>query len=282
MAPGHIMPSGSAVPVDGGYRVSGQWGYATGILHADWVLFSAPVTGHGKNATPDLRRFYVPVEDCEIVDGWDVSTMAATGSYDMALDDTFIPEYRQVKIADVIAQTSPGLAINQGPLWRMPFISFTSLIAVAPMIGGAEAMFALTSDILKTKVGAQSGIVQQAAMAQQIRMARIQMTIKSMLALWENALDFVWEKTVSGAPLTMEERAEARVIAAHAAKICDQAANELAVAAGSRGIFNDAPLQRFRREINALATHAFFDYDHLASLYGGTLLGADLPPHAMI
>jgi len=282
MAPGHIMPSGSAVPVDGGYQVSGQWGYATGILHADWVLFSAPVTGHGKNATPDLRRFYVPVEDCEIVDGWDVSTMAATGSYDMALDDTFIPEYRQVKIADVIAQTSPGLAINQGPLWRMPFISFTSLIAVAPMIGGAEAMFALTSDILKTKVGAQSGIVQQAAMAQQIRMARIQMTIKSMLALWENALDFVWEKTVSGAPLTMEERAEARVIAAHAAKICDQAANELAVAAGSRGIFNDAPLQRFRREINALATHAFFDYDHLASLYGGTLLGADLPPHAMI
>ena len=27
-------------------------------------------------------------------------------------------------------------------------------------------------------------------------------------------------------------------------------------------------LQRFRIEINALVTHAFFDYDHLASLHG--------------
>lgn len=285
MAPGHIMPSGTAIPVDGGYRVSGRWGYATGILHADWVLFSAPVTaksGKQPKGAPDLRRFYVPVEDCDIMDGWDVSSMAATGSYDMGLTDVFVPEHRQVKIASVIAQTSPGLELNKGPLWRTPFVSFTSLIAVAPMIGGTEALFEFTSDILKTKVGAQSGARQQQLMTQQVRLARLKMTLKAMRCLWQEELDFVWEKTTGGAALSLAERAEARMVAAHCARICDDIANELAVSVGSRSIFNDAPMQRFRREINALATHAFFDHDHLASLYGGTLLGADLPAHAML
>ena len=38
MAPGQVMPSGLAVPVDGGFQLSGRWGYATGIQHGDWML----------------------------------------------------------------------------------------------------------------------------------------------------------------------------------------------------------------------------------------------------
>jgi 3-hydroxy-9,10-secoandrosta-1,3,5(10)-triene-9,17-dione monooxygenase len=84
---------------------------------------------------PDLRRFYVPVEDCDILGTWDVSAMAATGSFDMGLNDVFVPEHRQIKIASVLARTSPGLALNEGPLWRVAFITFASLGAVGSMIG---------------------------------------------------------------------------------------------------------------------------------------------------
>jgi hypothetical protein len=138
-------------------------------------------------------------------------------------------------------------------------------------------MFHMVAEILKTKVGAQSGARQQALITQQVRMARLQMGLRAMVRLWEEELDLVWEKVTGGIELREGERAGARMVAAQFARVCDDIANELAVSVGSRSIFNASPVQRFRRDINALATHAFFDHDHLASLYGRTLLGLDLP-----
>src|SRR3546814_17913129 len=33
---GAFNPPGTAIPVEGGYRVTGKWPYASGIRHADW------------------------------------------------------------------------------------------------------------------------------------------------------------------------------------------------------------------------------------------------------
>lgn len=288
MAPGVIVPGGVARPVTGGFELSGEWRWLTGILHADWVLFSSPVIEEGGTAENighhgrDLRRFFVPVEECEIMNTWDVSAMSASGSHDMKLDKVFVPEHHQIKVANVANRTSPGLEINKGPLWQVPFITFASLGAVGPMIGGTEGLLEMITEILKTKVGAQTGNHQQKLMTQQVRIARLTMSLKSLIKLWEDELDFVWDKVTRGKEITLEERVEARMIVAHCAKGCDGIANELVVAAGSRSIYNDSHIQRFRREINALATHAFFDHDHLGSLYGSTLLGLDLPPQLLI
>lgn len=283
MAPGHLFPSGEAIPVDGGYRLTGRWGYGTGMLHADWVLFSAPVKGGNDGwDSHDLRRFFVPIADCEILDTWNVTAMQATGSCDMRLNDVFVPEHRQVKATELISGTAPGMKINKGPLWRVPFITFATLAGMAPMIGGTEGLFEICADILKTKVGAQSHARQQELMTQQVRMARLKMDLKSAIALWENELDTVWERISGGGEMTLAERSEARMVTAYCARTCDAIANELAASVGSRSIFNDSPVQRFRREVNSLATHAFLDFDHLGSLYGQTLLGLELPPGTLL
>lgn len=283
MAPGHLFPTGEAIPVDGGYRLTGRWGYGTGMLHADWVLFSAPVKG-GRDTwdSTDLRRFYVPIGDCDILDTWDVTAMQASGSWDMRLDDVFIPEHRQVKAAELISGTAPGLIINKGPLWRVPFVTMATLAGIGPMIGGAEGMFEICAEILKTKVGAQSHARQHELMTQQVRMARLKMELKAAISLWEEELDFVWERISGGGKMELSERAEARMVTAHCAKTCDALVNELAASVGSRSIFTDSPVQRFRREVNSLATHAFFDFDHLGSLYGQTLLGLELLPGTLL
>src|SRR5262247_1084311 len=68
---GTFMPGGQAVPVDGGYRVSGRWAFASGIRHAQWVTAMAPMARTGATA-PALRRVVMPVTAVQIHDNWQV------------------------------------------------------------------------------------------------------------------------------------------------------------------------------------------------------------------
>src|SRR5215475_8643109 len=66
-AAGAFMPSGPAVPVEGGHRVSGRWAFASGIRHAQWVSATTRVVGDGA-AAPTLRRVVMPVAAVHIHD----------------------------------------------------------------------------------------------------------------------------------------------------------------------------------------------------------------------
>lgn len=41
LAPAVFAPTGKAVKVNGGYRVSGCWSFASGISHSNWIMLSA-------------------------------------------------------------------------------------------------------------------------------------------------------------------------------------------------------------------------------------------------
>ncbi len=47
---GVLRPSGRAVPVDGGYRVSGRWGFASGCTYADHLYGTCVVERRGRRA----------------------------------------------------------------------------------------------------------------------------------------------------------------------------------------------------------------------------------------
>ena len=277
MAPGQVMPSGKAVEVEGGYRVSGRWGYATGILHGDWMLFSAPVEGSG-----EIRRFYAPISEFEILDTWHVSAMKATGSHDVQAEDMFVPAYRSVLVSDLREGRAPGLAINHGPLWRIPLLSFMSLGAVMPLVGGAEALFGIVQDMLRAKVGAYSGAKQAELMTQRVRMSRLDYQLRSTILMHEKATEQIWQAVQNGQPISREWRAEIRMVIAQTAANCRAIVDELALAAGSRGNYFKSPVQRIHRDVSALSTHALFEYDHLNNMHGGVILGAGLPEGAML
>ena len=41
------FPPSPAVPVDGGYRVSGQWAFGSGCQHTHWLQTMGIITDHG-------------------------------------------------------------------------------------------------------------------------------------------------------------------------------------------------------------------------------------------
>lgn len=78
---------GVAVPDDGGFRVTGNWSFASGLLHGNYIHTLAIVEGTG-----EPRIFVLPVEKAKLLGNWDVMGLRATGSIDYSIDDVYVPE----------------------------------------------------------------------------------------------------------------------------------------------------------------------------------------------
>ena len=84
------------MPAEGGYRFTGQWPFASGCNHADYIDSAAfvepPPNGGPSNDTPRIRFGVVPADDVEILDTWHVSGLKGTGSHDSQVSDLFVPQ----------------------------------------------------------------------------------------------------------------------------------------------------------------------------------------------
>ena len=107
-APGFIIPGGVAKPVPGGFRLSGHWRYGSGFPHAQWILLSAFELVNGEKGL--LRRFALPIGDCTAQNNWQVSGLAATGTWDCLLDCVFVPKHRSIPAAGLLDGTAPALS----------------------------------------------------------------------------------------------------------------------------------------------------------------------------
>jgi alkylation response protein AidB-like acyl-CoA dehydrogenase len=95
---GQGAPLGTAVPDGDGYRLSGHWHYASGLLHSNWIHTGATVMENGAprmlpgGKHPDVRIFILPVERARLAGNWDVMGLRATGSVDYVIDNVYVPE----------------------------------------------------------------------------------------------------------------------------------------------------------------------------------------------
>src|SRR5713226_1672691 len=90
--------AGRGVAVEGGIRVTGRWGFATGSRHATWLGAHVPVfePDGAPQRRPDgsavTRTVLFPKTRARIIDNWQVIGLRGTGSDSYALDDLFVPQ----------------------------------------------------------------------------------------------------------------------------------------------------------------------------------------------
>jgi indole-3-acetate monooxygenase len=95
---GMILPTGAGVRVEGGYKVTGTYAFASGSNHASYIGAGFVVNDDegnplpGENGFPVCRIAFVPRDQVEFLGGWDVMGMVATGSYNYKVVDLFVPE----------------------------------------------------------------------------------------------------------------------------------------------------------------------------------------------
>ena len=82
---GVFAPSGSIVPADDGYRVSGRWSFASGCEHAD-VLYANCVDADG-----ELRMALLAPDDVQVEDTWTAAGLCGTGSHHFRVADRVVP-----------------------------------------------------------------------------------------------------------------------------------------------------------------------------------------------
>jgi alkylation response protein AidB-like acyl-CoA dehydrogenase len=88
---------GVATKVEGGYRISGRWAYASGCHHADWMVANGRISENGElRKTPagnvGLYSFLIPPSNVTLLDTWYTTGMRGTGSHHFEATDVFVPE----------------------------------------------------------------------------------------------------------------------------------------------------------------------------------------------
>ncbi len=279
IAPGALAPKGRAVPVEGGYRVTGRWEWGTGVMHADWVMVGA-LTPAESSGDIELCMFIVPRSEARVIDTWQTAGMVGTGSNDIALDDVFVPAHRRQNIADMRAGFSPGAQFHQSATYRMPMLPVLGLTAAAPAVGGARKAVALFQERLSQRAVYGTTTKQAEKPMSHVRLGMLRERIASLESKLKATAREVMRWGESGEPCPELDRAQLRMHIASVVRESRDIVRDAMEASGAHAHFLDNPLQRIHRDVHTLSCHTVFDLDLAAEQYGRLLLG--LPANAPV
>jgi alkylation response protein AidB-like acyl-CoA dehydrogenase len=262
---GVFAPSGVADPVDGGYRVSGRWGFASGCLHADWLY------GNCLEDVDGLRRMRTavfPVSEIAIEDTWTVSGLCGTGSHHFTADEVFVP------IARTCATLEAEPCVDV-PLVRIPTPPLFALAITSIALGVAQGAL---DDILEL-AGGKTPLLAGAPLAAnplfQNQLANADTDLRAARGLAYQEACAAWAAAVDRTPFTMEHRARIRATAAWATARATAVVDFAYHAGGGSALYAGNPLQRRLRDIHAITQHFLVKPDTLTTV-GAVLAGQDV------
>jgi alkylation response protein AidB-like acyl-CoA dehydrogenase len=266
---GGINPAGVAVPADGGYRVTGRWGFVSGCQHCDWIYGNCIEEGAtGNGGMPPLRIALFRTGEVEIEDTWSVSGLCGTGSHDVVADDVFVPAER------TFALLSAEPCVDE-PLVRIPlpspYVLQLASVALGIAQGAIDDILALATD--KVPLFAGSSLAANPLFQNQLAQADASLRAARSLVYGEAAR--VWATALAGDAFTPEHRARIRASGVWA---CDTAVAVVGMAyraGGGSSLYRSSPLQRRLRDVHALTQHFLVKLDSLTTA-GAVMAGQDV------
>ena len=267
-------PTGRATPSDGGFRVSGRWGFASGITHCEWLWAGCLVMDNGQPrmtaAGPEMVHVCLPVADVDIHDRWHVSGLSGSGSLDFEVGDAFVPEARTFALLD------PSRHRHE-PLYRMPVMGLFVCQLAAVGIGIARRALDELIDLAQTKVPTMYTALLAEKSVVQVDLARAEAALGAARAFLYDTVRELWDVVSAGRQPSPRQIAAGRLAATHAVVIAARVTRTASTLAGGSAIFDSSALQRHMRDAEAM-THHFSVAPHTWEEAGRVLLGR--PPIA--
>ncbi|QFZ20331.1 acyl-CoA dehydrogenase family protein [Saccharothrix syringae] len=270
---GAFTPTGKAVPVEGGYRLTGKWRFNTGCRGAHWDLLAALVE-HPDGEEEEVFAL-VPMSDLTIEDDWHVSGAAGTGSSSTSAQDLFVPAHRVLTGEYALGDGAPGRTPTaKGREYSM--ISYVVAASVATYIGMAKGALEVFLERLPGRGLAYTNWTDQRQHPlTQHRVALAANKIAAAEALSAGYVELLQRRADAGEQPTVEERAAVRGQAGTAIQLVKEAVQDLQTLAGASALSKYLPFQRYYRDLLALTTHGLMSPDMGLEVHGRVLVGLD-------
>jgi len=238
-----VQGGGQAVPVAGGYRVTGRWSFGSGCQEASWMLGSFQIVEDGRlrvgdDGKPLYWRGIFSRAEIEVVPGsWDVAGLRGTGSFDWTVDNVFLPERRTMVHAGVPLDNQwdrwPGLTYAlPSQVWVGPH---HSAVITGIARAGIDALIGLAGG--KTPRG-RTGMLCDNPQVQDA-VGRADAILNAGRCYRSATIAEMWNTLAAGRETTLEQRARCRLAGVHAAD-CARAAMDLMYRHGGSTSFQRA------------------------------------------
>jgi len=266
-----LMPAGRATPAEGGYRLSGRWRYASCCEHCDWALLGAMLaTGNG--GPPEGRIFLLPRKDYGTIDTWQVSGLQATGSWDVSVDDVFVPAHRSQSMLDNFLLKGPGQALNTSSLYRLPFGQiFVRGISTAAL-GALQGMLNAFLDYGRTRVTRAGGRSAENPFVQ-LLCAETAAAIDEMTNTLHRNFRNLHAYARRGETPPLEERLRYKFQSTEVTERCTLLAARIFKATGAAGLAEGLPFGGILADLMAGRQHISNQYEYVGSSWGGVMFG---------
>jgi alkylation response protein AidB-like acyl-CoA dehydrogenase len=269
---GVYHPPGAAVPVAGGYRVTGRWPFGSACHFADWlvapcVIMDGETPRLGPDGNPLLLLVHFRRDEAEILDTWHTLGMRGTGSADFRATDVFVPERRGFVLGPL---DHPGRAYA-GPLYRLGTWIDPSRIAITAL-GVARAALDAFMDlaVAKTPTLMQTALADRSSV--QDGVARARALIDAGRSYIHTTVSDAWQFVQGGPRITVAEGVPLGLAGSFGMRAAVQAVDLVYDMAGSTAFRQEHPLQQYFRDVHTLSQHAITSAARFESL-GKVMLG---------
>ena len=260
-----------AVKVEGGYRVTGEWAWVSGIRHATWLgCQDVPVVDEIGEPVPDgtgkpQRRIFVfPASAAKIDDVWQVSGLRGTGSDTFRIADLFVPDSR-----------TPGLLpVETGPLYIFNTTNIFSTGFASAALGVARGALDAFEELSATKAPRGVSGVLREQQTVQVHIGVAEATVRSARAYLREVVQKAWDEAVAAREMSLDTRIQLRLASTFAINRSASVVERVYNLAGTAAIPYGGPIERRLRDMHAITQHIQGREDHFEGP-GQYFLGLD-------
>jgi alkylation response protein AidB-like acyl-CoA dehydrogenase len=242
---GGIFPPQNAEKVDGGYIINGRWQFASGCMGAS--LLGVGIMPDDDSKLP--RMAVLPADKVTIEKTWQVHGMVGTGSFDLVVDNVFVPEQWTF--------IRGGKPTIDSPFFKYPSLSFAAQVLSVTALGIAREAIDVVVNSAKGRKSVTGAPNLGERHYAQIEIAKAEAKVRSSRAFFYEATDEAWDVIMQGDELTDHQVSMIRLATTNVTRECAEATRIAYQLSGMQGAYLDHPLSRCFRDVHLATQHAF-------------------------
>lgn len=231
----------TATKVDGGYRLTGDYSFGSGIQHAEWVYTQGvdDQTGH-------MRIHVTPIDAVKLKpESWDVLGLRATGSLDYSVSDVFVSD---AFTHGLLVETP----LRGGELYTVGLTGLVTVVHEGWALGVARRMLDDLRDIVHGKVGRAGSLAESPRFHEKFGF------LEAKYAASRAYVHMTWrgimETLDAGRRIDMVEKSHMRMALYHVTRMATEISKEVFSMAGTKAIWS-SDLQRYFRDMHTGDQH---------------------------